>query len=43
MGGPGWSLDLHGSIVRTIPHSGARPDNVSPAGVVASFYAMGAG
>jgi hypothetical protein len=89
IGGPGWSLDLHGSIgygspeqvrfqgrgivggeewiydyigwlvpvwpnssdtlqrtaivgsvVRTIPHSGDAPGTVSPAGVVASFYAV---
>jgi hypothetical protein len=88
-GGPGWSLDLHGSIgygspwavrfqgqgvvggekwvydyigwvvpvwpnstdtlqrqaivgsvVRTIPHSGGAPGTISPAGVVASFYAV---
>jgi hypothetical protein len=92
IGGPGWSLDLHGSIgygspgqvrfqgkgivggeqwiydyigwlvpvwpnstdtlqtaaivgsvVRTIPHSGSGPGTVSPAGVVASFYAVRAG
>jgi hypothetical protein len=92
IGGPGWSLDLHGSIgygspgqvrfqgkgivggeqwiydyigwlvpvwpnstdtlqtaaivgsvVRTIPHSGSAPGTVSPAGVVASFYAVRAG
>ena len=29
-----------GSIVRTIPHSGGQPGTVSPAGVVASFYAV---
>jgi hypothetical protein len=89
IGGPGWSLDLHGSfsygspaqvrfqgrglvggeewiydyigwlvpvwpnsndtlqraaivgsVVRTIPHSGGKPGTVSPAGVVASFYAV---
>jgi len=89
IGGPGWSLDLHGSfgygspaqvrfqgrglvggeewiydyigwlvpvwpnsndtlqraaivgsVVRTIPHSGSKPGTVSPAGVVASFYAV---
>jgi hypothetical protein len=89
IGGPGWSLDLHGSIgygspgqvrfqgkgivggeewiydyigwlvpvwpnsndtlqraaivgsvVRTIPHSGSTPGTISPAGVVASFYAV---
>jgi hypothetical protein len=89
IGGPGWSLDLHGSIgygspgqvrfqgkgivsgeewiydyigwlvpvwpnsndtlqraaivgsvVRTIPHSGSSPGTISPAGVVASFYAV---
>jgi hypothetical protein len=89
IGGPGWSLDLHGSIgygspaqvrfqgkgvvsgeewiydyigwlvpvwpnsnhtlqraaivgsvVRTIPHAGGSPGTISPAGVVASFYAV---
>jgi hypothetical protein len=89
IGGPGWSLDLHGSfgygspaqvrfqgrglvggeewiydyigwlvpvwpnsndtlqravivgsVVRTIPHSGGKAGTVSPAGVVASFYAV---
>jgi hypothetical protein len=89
IGGPGWSLDLHGSfgygspgqvrfqgrglvggeewiydyigwlvpvwpnsndtlqraaivgsVVRTIPHSSSKPGTVSPAGVVASFYAV---
>lgn len=29
-----------GSVVRTIPHSGGAPGSVSPAGVVASFYAV---
>ena len=29
-----------GSVVRTIPHSGAEPGTVNPAGVVASFYAV---
>ena len=29
-----------GSVVRTIPHSGGEPGTVSPAGVVASFYAV---
>ena len=29
-----------GSIVRTIPHSGGQPGTVSPAGVVASSYAV---
>jgi hypothetical protein len=92
IGGPGWSLDLHGSIgygspgqvrfqgkglvggeewiydyigwlvpvwpnshdtlqraaivgsvVRTIPHSGGSPGTISPAGVVASFYAVRVG
>lgn len=92
IGGPGWSLDLHGSIgygspgqvrfqgkgivggeewiydyigwlvpvwpnsndtlqraaivgsvVRTIPHSGSSPGTISPAGVVASFYAVRVG
>ena len=92
IGGPGWSLDLHGSIgygspgqvrfqgkgivsgeewiydyigwlvpvwpnsndtlqtaaivgsiVRTIPHSGSSPGSISPAGVVASFYAVRVG
>lgn len=32
-----------GSIVRTIPHSGGQPGTVSPAGVVASFYAVRVG
>lgn len=32
-----------GSIVRTIPHSGSQPGTVSPAGVVASFYAVRVG
>ena len=32
-----------GSIVRTIPHSGGQPGTVSPAGVVASWYAVRAG
>ena len=89
IGGPGWSLDLHGSfgygspaqvrfqgrglvggeewiydyigwlvpvwpnsndtlqraaivgsVVRTIPHTGGKTGTVSPAGVVASFYAV---
>ncbi len=31
---------LVGSVVRTIPHSGSEPGTVSPAGVVASFYAV---
>jgi hypothetical protein len=34
---------LVGSVVRTIPHSGGKPGTVSPAGVVASFYAVKAG
>jgi len=34
---------LVGSVVRTIPHSGGQPGTVSPAGVVASFYAVKAG
>lgn len=29
-----------GSVIRTIPHSGGEPGTVSPAGVVASFYAV---
>lgn len=29
-----------GSVIRTIPHSGGTPGSVSPAGVVASFYAV---
>lgn len=29
-----------GSVIRTIPHSGGSPGTVSPAGVVASFYAV---
>lgn len=29
-----------GSVVRTIPHSSGKPGTVSPAGVVASFYAV---
>jgi len=29
-----------GSVVRTVPHSGGEPGTVSPAGVVASFYAV---
>ncbi|MBY0475348.1 MAG: hypothetical protein K2Q13_09855 [Nitrosomonas sp.] len=29
-----------GSVIRTIPHSGSEPGTVSPAGVVASFYAV---
>jgi hypothetical protein len=29
-----------GSVVRTVPHSGSAPGSVSPAGVVASFYAV---
>jgi hypothetical protein len=29
-----------GSVTRTIPHSGSTPGSVSPAGVVASFYAV---
>jgi len=29
-----------GSVIRTIPHSGSTPGTVSPAGVVASFYAV---
>lgn len=29
-----------GSVIRTIPHSGNEPGTVSPAGVVASFYAV---
>ena len=29
-----------GSVVRTIPHSGSKPGTISPAGVVASFYAV---
>lgn len=29
-----------GSVIRTISHSGSAPDTVSPAGVVASFYAV---
>jgi hypothetical protein len=29
-----------GSVIRTIPHSGGAPGTVSPAGVVASFYAV---
>ena len=32
-----------GSVVRTIPHSGGSPGSVSPAGVVASFYAVRVG
>jgi hypothetical protein len=32
-----------GSVIRTIPHSGSQPGTVSPAGVVASFYAVKAG
>lgn len=32
-----------GSVIRTIPHSGSTPGSVSPAGVVASFYAVKAG
>jgi hypothetical protein len=53
IGAPAWSLDLHGSIgygsaivgsvVRTIPHSGSSPGTISPAGVVASFYAVWVG
>jgi hypothetical protein len=31
---------LVGSIVRTIPHSGAQPGTVNPAGVVASWIAV---
>lgn len=31
---------LVGSVIRTIPHSGSRPGTISPAGVVASFYAV---
>ncbi len=31
---------LAGSIVRTIPHPGSEPGTVSPAGVVASSYAV---
>ncbi|PPC90353.1 MAG: hypothetical protein CTY34_08095 [Methylobacter sp.] len=29
-----------GSVIRTVPHSGGEPGTVSPAGVVASFYAV---
>jgi hypothetical protein len=29
-----------GSVVRTVPHSGSTPGTESPAGVVASFYAV---
>ena len=29
-----------GSVIRTIPHTGSTPGSVSPAGVVASFYAV---
>lgn len=29
-----------GSVVRTIPHSSGKPGTISPAGVVASFYAV---
>lgn len=29
-----------GSVIRTIPHSGSAPGSISPAGVVASFYAV---
>ena len=29
-----------GSVVRTVPHSGGEAGTVSPAGVVASFYAV---
>ncbi len=29
-----------GSVIRTIPHSGGTPGSVSPAGVIASFYAV---
>jgi hypothetical protein len=92
IGGPGWSLDLHGSfgygspmqvrfqgrgivggeewvydyigwlvppwpnsnaqlermafvgsVVRTVPHSGSKKGTISPAGVVASFYAVRVG
>lgn len=32
-----------GSVVRTIPHSGSSPGTISPAGVVASFYAVRVG
>ena len=32
-----------GSVVRTIPHAGAAPGTVAPAGVVASFYAVRVG
>lgn len=32
-----------GSVIRTIPHSGSAPGTVSPAGVVASFYAVKTG
>jgi hypothetical protein len=31
---------IAGSVVRTIPHSGGQSGTVSPAGVVASFYAV---
>lgn len=31
---------LVGSIVRTLPHPGSEPGTVSPAGVVASWYAV---
>lgn len=29
-----------GSVIRTVPHSGASEGSVAPAGVVASFYAV---
>jgi len=29
-----------GSVIRTVPHAGAQPGSIAPAGVVASFYAV---
>jgi len=38
--GVGQIAALVGSVIRTIPHSASQPGTVSPAGVVASFYAV---